>query len=133
VDCEDCGCAGGICHGLLEYVGEIGESLDMSTESPALNGAVAGVRDLDGGPERSARSERSPSRTKVSTDLSRLPFKPLSMVMFRFSSVNPMSRSLASFTIISSSDDCSEATVVPNLLDGLFFLGGVGPSSSSLL
>lgn len=114
----------------------MGESLDLSIEIPALNGAVAGVRDLDGGPERSefsTRPDRSPSRTKVSTDFSRLPFRPLSMVMFRFSSANPMSRSLANFMIMLSSEDCPEATAVPKTLDGLFFLGGVGPSSSSVL
>lgn len=89
-------------------------------DSPALDGAVTGVRDLDDGPDL------SPNLTNVSIDFSRLPFRPLRIVAFRFSSINPISRSCASFMSMSSELVSSKATVAPKTLEGLFRLGGLG-------
>ncbi len=65
----------------------------------------------------------SPSRTRVSIDFSRLPPSPLKTAAFLFSSVNPISRSLAIFKSVSSARP--DPTDAPKTRDS-FFLGGNG-------
>lgn len=66
----------------------------------------------------------SPSRTRVSMVRSRLPFSPFNIVKFRFSSANPISRSLASLDSMFSPPP---PTLAPNTLDCLFTrIGGDG-------
>jgi hypothetical protein len=101
---------------------------DRSTVRPV--DAVTGVRDRDDGPELGfdrlvdPEPEPSPSLTNVSIDFSKFPFSPFNTVVFLLSSLNPISRSCASFPSRLSTP--SAATDVPNTLDCLFLLSGDG-------
>ena len=84
----------------------------MSPLTSSLSGGVGVLpRDLPG--------FCSPSLIKASTALSRFPLSPFSTVELRFSSGNPISRSVASFD-----SSPSPVTLEPKTLDGLFTLGG---------
>lgn len=129
VDWEDCGFAGGggassISHGLLvTFEGE-----GFSSAFPKLIPAVGliGVRDREVGNVPFSLGTGvgacpSPRRTKVSIDFSKFPFNPFSTAIFRFSSLNPISRSFA--ILLSKSSWVSLLTeVVRKILEG--FLGG---------
>ena len=130
VDCEDCGCKGvrgesSASNGLFE---DFGGSFSRIRSIVSPVDALKGVRERDEGPESGFGSPPgpppSPSLTKVSMDFSKLPCTPFRIVIFRFSSLNPMSRSFASF--ISKSAGPSEPTDAPNTLDSLFLLSGEG-------
>lgn len=89
---------------------------------------VIGVRDRDAGPElppdlSTPFPPPSPSLTRASIDLSRLPPRPFKTFRFLLSSLKPISRSLASF------DSKSSGLSTPNTRDGLFLLGGEGDLS----
>jgi hypothetical protein len=77
---------------LFENAGDVGDGdgLDLLIESPALSGAVKGVRDLEGGPDL------SPRRTKVSIDFSRFPLNSFKIMVFFLSSMKPISLSWTS-------------------------------------
>jgi hypothetical protein len=91
---------------------------------------VVGVRAREEGPEfftRPVEPGPSPSRTRVSIDLSKFPLSPFKTARFRLSSLNPIFRSLAIFISISS--EVGDPTSAPNNLEGLFLLGGEGDLS----
>lgn len=73
----------------------------------------------------------SPSLTSVSIDLCKFPFSPLSTVMFRLSSLNPISRSVSNFDSKSSAADIDSPTAAPNTFDCLLCTigGDCGPNS----
>lgn len=110
--------------GLLES----GDSLSLvrCIEMPAV--ALNGVRDREAGPDV------PPNLTSDSTAFSKFPFSPFNTVVFRFSSVKPISRNFASFLSKSSTVllETSIPAVAPNILDGLFLIGGEGDRCRSL-